>query len=179
MSIMCRVYLASGLGLALMAASMPVSASAQMANDGDIRPAVLGLPEFVETLAEITPELLHLQQEVVEARRIQLEGTRQQYRVGQRALEGVYEAEQAYYKELESLRLMTARSNNNSISEKELLKIRIAVKSEALASLKDLGESVKDRFSVGEVTRVDISEIKAKVLKAEIMLEALKRVASD
>jgi hypothetical protein len=172
------VCLASGLALVLMAGPMPMSASAQSARDAKTRAALLALQgEFAEPLVEVTPDLLRLQQQLVEARRAETDGARKEQLIGQRTWREVGPIEQNYYRELEILQVMTARLNNKSISEKDLLKIRIAVRATALASLKKESEVAQDRFQGGEVTPVDIAGIKATELKAEIMLEALKRAA--
>ena len=97
--------------------------------------------------------------------------------MGQRTSKEIVTLEQVYFRELEALRVMTARWNNKSISERELLKIRVAVRSEALIVLQRHVGQVQSRFVTGEVTRVDVEGAKAAALKAEIMLEALKNAA--
>jgi hypothetical protein len=154
--------------------------SAQSARPAELTGALLGLQnEFPDSLHRITPELLRLQQQLIESVRIELVGVRDEERVGQRTLKEIVALEQVYFRELESLRVMTARWNNKSISERELLKIRIAVRSEALTVLQRHAAQVQSRFITGEVTRVDLEGAKAAMLKAEIMLEALKNAAGE
>jgi hypothetical protein len=157
---------------------MVTPASAQSARDAKIRAALVGLQhEFAEPLVEVTPELLRLQQDLVEALRDELGGVREEAWVDQRKTEEILAMVQMYYGELETLQVMTARSKSKSISEKELLKIRIAVRSDALAILKDSIEQTKNRFNVGEVTSTDVAAAKAAASKAEIMIETLKQAA--
>jgi outer membrane protein TolC len=174
------VAFASGLCLVLMASPLAWSVSAQSARPAELTGALLGLQnEFPDSLHRITPELLRLQQQLIESVRIELVGVRDEERVGQRTLKEIVALEQVYFRELESLRVMTARWNNKSISERELLKIRIAVRSEALTVLQRHAAQVQSRFVTGEVTRVDLEGAKAAMLKAEIMLEALKNAAGE
>jgi hypothetical protein len=171
-------FIASGLILLLTAGLMMTPASAQSAKDDRIKAALVGLQhEFAEPLVEVTPELLRLQQDLVEALHDELGGVREEARVGQRKTEEILAMVQIYYGELETLRVMTARSKNKSIAEKELLKIRIAVRSDALAVLKGSIEQTKNRFNVGEVTSTDVAAAKAAAFKAEIMIETLKQAA--
>ena len=174
------VAFASGLCLVLMASPLARSVSAQSARPAELTGALLGLQnEFPDSLHRITPELLRLQQQLVESVRIELVGVRDEERVGQRTSKEIVVLEQVYFRELESLRVMTARWNNKSISERELLKIRIAVRSEALTVLQRHAAQVQSRFVTGEVTRVDLEGAKAATLKAEFMLEALKNAAGE
>lgn len=170
--------IASGLALLLTAGSMVAPASAQSASDAKIRAALASLQhEFAEPLVEVTPELLRLQQDLVEALRAELDGVGEEARKGQRNTEDILAVVQIYYGELETLKVMTARSKSKSISEKELLKIRIAVRSDALAIFKESIEQAKSRFNAGEVTSTDVAAAKAAGLKAEIMIETLKQAA--
>jgi hypothetical protein len=171
-------FIASGLVLLLTAGSFVMPASAQSAKDARITAALAGMQhEFAEPLVEVTPELLRLQQNLVEALRAELDGVREEARTGQRNTEDILAMLQIYYRELETLQVLTARSKSKSISEKELLKIRIAVRSDALAVLKESIEQTKNRFNVGEVTSTDVAAAKAAALKAEIMIETLKQAA--
>jgi hypothetical protein len=172
------ICLASGFFLLLAAGPIAPPASAQSAGEEKLRSALLGLRnEFPETLVKITPQLLRLQKELVENLRIQLAGVREGEKVRQQSIEEVVEAQLAYLKELEALRVMDARSGNASASEKDLLKIRIEVRTEALSYLKKLSQSVEERVKVGNVTTSDVAAARASALKAEIMLEALKAAA--
>jgi hypothetical protein len=170
-------YLASGLALLLTVGPMATPAAAQSAKDARIRAALAGLHEFVEPLVEVRPELLRLQQDLVETLRAELDGVRMLARTGQRSTEDILAVVQIYYGELETLQVITARSKSKSISEKELFKLRIAVRSNALAVLKEIIEQTKDRYNVGEVTSADVAAAKAAALKAEIMIEPLKQAA--
>ena len=153
-------------------------ASAQSADQEKLRSALLGLrQEFPETLVKMTPQLLGLQKELVESLRVRLAGVQEDEKVGQRSLEEVFEAQLAYLRELEALRVMEARGGKTSVSERDLLRIRIEVRTEALSHLKKLSQSVADREKVGEVTHSDVAAASAVALKAEIMLEALKAAA--
>jgi hypothetical protein len=68
---------------------------------------------------------------------------------------------------------------NKSISGREILKIQIAVRSDALHSLKNYSKSMQARFSAATETDGDIKAAKAKTLRAEIVLKALKHTASE
>jgi hypothetical protein len=175
------VALAPALCLALSQAHMPAPASAQSAaRPAELTAALLGLQhEFPETLHKITPELLSRQQQLVESLRIYEEGVRDEARVGQRTMQDVISATEAYFRELEILKVMAARTRNKSISDKEILRIRIETRAEALLYLQNDARRLQDRFTVGEVTRVDIELAKARELKAEIMLEALRNAAGE
>jgi hypothetical protein len=180
MNFMRRVCFASGLGLLLMAGPMPTAAFAQSAEDARIRATLLGLQqEFAEPLVEVTPELLGLQEELVAALLLEWHGMQEQTRVGVRTMEDAVSSEQNYYRELETLEVMKARLNSTAISEREILKIRIAVRSDALVSVKEDSALARDRFNVGEVTFTDVAAMRARVLKATIMLEALKRASGQ
>ena len=74
---------------------------------------------------------------------------------------------------------MEARSGNTSISEKELLRTRIDTKFKALSYLQRLSEDAEGRYRTGEITRTNVALAKAKALKAEIMLQALKNAAGE
>lgn len=153
-------------------------ASAQSAQQADLAGALMGLHhEFPETLHKITPELLRLQEQLVDELRILEAGTREEERVGQRPIEDVIEVTEYYFRELEALMVMTARSRKESITEQEILGIRIDVRSQALAVFRRDSAATKDRFAVGEVTNTDFARAKARALKAEMMLEALKNAA--
>jgi outer membrane protein TolC len=174
------IGLASTFLLLLTASSVPPPASAQTAGEDKITPALLSLrQELPETLVKITPELLGAQKQLVEALRLGLEGVRDEERVGQRTVEDVFVAELAYFRELEALKVMEARRDKDSISERELLKVRLEVRSEALSVLKQISRHVEGRHRVGEVTRTDVELTKAAALKAEIMLQALKSAAGE
>ena len=153
-------------------------ASAQSAKPADLAGALMGLHhEFPETLHKITPELLRLQEQLVDELRILEAGTREEERVRQRPIEDVIKVTEYYFRELEALQVMTARSRKESITEQEILGIRIDVRSQALAVFKRDSEVTKDRFTVGEVTNTDFARAKARALKAEMVLEALKNAA--
>jgi hypothetical protein len=160
-------------------AGLAPTASAQSTKDDGIRPALLSQQEFIETLADITPELLHLQQEVVNTLSTDLEDSKNRRQTGALTIDSYTDTEQSYYRELESLQIMKARLDNKSISAKKILKIRIAVRSDALASLKRLSESVKESRMAGTAGVREVAAAEVKVLKAEIVLEALKRAAGE
>jgi hypothetical protein len=178
-AIPATLCLASGL---LLLAPGPIAppASAQSADQEKLQAALLGLrQELPETLVKITPQLLGLQKALVESLHVRLAGVQEDEKVGQRTLEEVSEAQLAYLKELEALRVMEARSGKTAVSERDLLKIRIEVRTEALSYLKRLSQSVEDRAKVGEVTHSDVAAARAVALKAEIMLEALKSAVGE
>ena len=153
-------------------------ASAQSVKPADLTGALMGLHhEFPETLHKITPELLRLQEQLVDELRILDAGTREEERVGQRTIEDIINVTEYYFRELEALQVMTARSRKEPITEQEILGIRIVVRSRALAVFKRDSEATKDRFTVGEVTNTDFARAKARALKAEMVLEALKNAA--
>jgi hypothetical protein len=165
---------------ALLFASNEVAppACAQSVKPADLRGALMGQHhEFPETLHKITPELLRLQEQLVDELGILQAGIREEERVGQRPNEDVIKATEDYFQELEALQVMSARSREQSITEQEILGIRIAVRSRALAVFKSHSEATKDRVAVGEATTTDYARAKARVLKTEIMLEALKNAA--
>jgi outer membrane protein TolC len=180
MSSMRYVGLACGVCLLLGASPIPAPAFAQSAREAKLTSALLGLHgELVEALAEITPELLRLQEDLVNALRVQLNGAREDERVAVRTHDEVSAVERAYFSEQECLDVMTARFKNKAISDKEILRIRIAVRSKAVASLKDHVEYLTTRYAAGEVTRSDIEAARIRALKEEISLEAMKYAAGE
>ena len=101
-------------------------ASAQSGKPADLTGALMGLHhEFPETLHKITPELLRLQQQLVDELGILQAGTREEERVGQRTIEDVINVTEYYFRELEALQVMTARSRKEAVTEHEILEIRI------------------------------------------------------
>lgn len=176
MKFMRRLDLASALGLIL--AAIPAFVSAQSARDGETRSALLTLQrELAEPLIDVTPALLNLQEELVEALRLEADGTREDARRGMRPLIDIVAAEQTYYSELETLQVMKARLKNKSISRRELLKIRIAVISDLLATLQEALRRTRDRYAIGEVTKTEIVKIQAAIVKTRVMTEALMQAA--
>lgn len=179
-AIPAMICLASSFLLPFAVSPVHHPASAQTAGEDKIKAALLGLKqELAETLVKITPELLGAQKELVEALRIRLAGVREEERVGQRTVDDVFAAHEAYLREMEALRVMEARNGKDSISERELLKIRIEARSESLSLLKEYSRRMEDRWRVGEVTRTDVALARAAALKAEVMLEALKGAAGE
>jgi hypothetical protein len=165
---------------AILLLAAPAPASAQSAADDRLRLALLGLQqEFAATLHEITPALLKLQKELVDQLRGHFVGVEEEERVGRRTMQDLELASEAYFRELELLQVMEARSGNRSISDKELLKIRIETRSQALSYLQRHSKFAVDRHRVGEITRTDVAMAKARALKAEVMLEALKSAAGE
>ncbi len=142
-----------------------------------VRAVLLGQQEFVETMADVTPELLRLQEELVKTLRAGFESAQDQFRQGTEM--DFTDIAQTYYKELEALQIMKARLNKKSISGKEILKIQIAVRSDALASLKQYSTFLQEMFQAGTASSRKVGEAKAKVLKAEIMLMVLKHATRE
>jgi len=170
--------LASSLLLVVAAGPIAPLASAQSAEEEKLRAAFLGLrQEFPETLVKITPQLLSLQKQLVEQLRIQLAAVKEDEKAGKLGLAELAEAQLPYLRELETLRVMEARSSNPSISEKEVLKMRIEIRSEALSYLKKLSQQAEASSKVGDMTFADVAVAKATALRAEIALEALKAAA--
>jgi hypothetical protein len=174
-----RAMLAAASACLLLAPdAVAPPASAQSPEPSGLTGALLGLHrEFPETLHKITPELLRLQEELVGELRTLEAGTREEERTGLRTIEDVIDVTEHYFRELEALLVMTARSRQESITDREILGIRIDVRSQVLAALKRDSEATKDRFAVGEVTNTDLARTKARALKAEMVLEALRNAA--
>jgi hypothetical protein len=181
MRFMRRVCLASGLasllGLVLMA-DLTQPASAQSVRDDRIRASLLGQQEFIETVAEITPELLRLQKELVEKRDAALN-------LAKRALESgagprdFSDIEQSYYRELETLEVMTARARNKSISGKEILRIKVKVRSKAVDSLKEYVSALRRESENGFVGTDAVVAAEANALRAEVVLTAMMQAAGE
>src|SRR5262245_33955656 len=174
-SLLWMLGVASIAFLSFMAGAIAPLAFAQSARPSELTSAMLGLQhEFPETLHKITPELLSLQQRLIDELRLQKQGTEEEERVGQRTAEEVLAVSEVYFRELETLRVIAALSSRKGISDREILKVRIEVRSEALAFLKRFSQYTEQRFNAGEVLRTDLARMKVRALKAEIMLEALK-----
>jgi hypothetical protein len=168
------ICLASGLILLLATGPLAPSAAAQSAGEEKLRSALLGLQhEFPDTVVEITPKMLSLQKEVVQNLGISL----QYAKADVATAEDLLRAQLAYLREVEALRVMEARSSKTPVSEKELLKIRIEIRSDALSHLKRYSQTVQVRAEVQEMTAGDVAAARAAALKAEIALEALKAAA--
>ncbi len=168
--------LLSGLAWGLVLAAGPVQAQSPAPEEigRALRSLQLGLVE----LPEVTPAILALQRELVEALRSKLAGMKKEYAVGQQAVDSVLEAELAYWNELETLKVMEARTGNSQVSQAELLQVRIRIRSAAVKRLKEMADQIRTRYRVGEVLQTDVEEATARALKAEIMLEALRAVAT-
>jgi hypothetical protein len=166
------VGLASGLGLILI---LHLTPAASARTDDTVRALLLGAPEFIET--HVTPGMLRLQQELVDTLSQELDYKERQVTTGIVRPENLSNIVQAYYRELETSKIIQARLHKKSISGKEILKIRITVRSDALDSLKKHSESAQRSYAMGVASVIDIAAVKAEVLKAEIMLRALRRAA--
>jgi hypothetical protein len=171
------------LGLAsvtfLLFNSLAPPAFAQSAKNEKIEAALLSLQhESPATLQKITPELLGLQKELANTLNTRVEGLREEFRIGQRTVEDVASAVEVYFRELETLKVMAARASKKSVSEGELLSIRIETRSTALSYLREFLRQTEDRFTIGEVTPSDVAVMRARSLKAEIMLKALQGAAA-
>src|SRR5579871_2686672 len=100
MNSMSYTCLATGLGL-MLTAGLTQTASAQSTKDDMVRAVLLGQQEFVETMADVTPELLRLQEELVKTLRAGFESAQDQFRQGTEM--DFTDIAQTYYKELEAL----------------------------------------------------------------------------
>src|SRR5262245_58488991 len=108
------ICLMSGFFLLLTASPIPPFASATWAQEGST-----------------TPALLNLQKELVETLRTQMEAMKAEARIGQRNIQEIIYASEAYFRELEVQQVMEARSGKELVSEKQLLTVRIAARSKA------------------------------------------------
>lgn len=153
---------------------MPEAVSAQSAS----RSALLTLrQEFAEPVGEVTPALLHAQEELVRARRRAVDLMEEQVKTGAQILLNVLAAQVAYYRELETLEVMQAISKKRSISQKELVKIRLTVRSQLITQLVDMLNVTKRNFVNGTATDLDVVEAEALVLKARVGIAALNAAA--
>lgn len=158
--------------------SLAPSVFAQSSDTQKIEAALLSLQrELPATLHKITPELLGLQKKLVDTLRARVDKVRDEQRLGQRTIEDVADALEVAFRELETLRVMAARADKESISEKELLDIRVETRSKALEYLQEFVRQTDDRLSVGEVTESEADAMRARALKAEIMLKVLQDAA--
>lgn len=154
-------------------------ASAQSAKDDRIRAVLAGQQEFVETLAEITPQVLRLQKELVEKLKASLDFAKQALESGTVQGHNFTDLEQTYYRELEALEVMSARAKDKSLSANEILKIKIRVRSEAVEDLKQSVAALRQQVSEGVVGIDAVGAAEARALKAEIVLIAMKQAAGE
>jgi hypothetical protein len=172
------ICLACGLLLLLAAGPFASSASAQSAEEEKLRGALLGLHrDFPEALVKITPRLLSLQRQLVEQHRLQVAAVKEDESIGKPGVAEIGAALLPYMRELETLKIMEARNKSPSISEKEILKIRIEMRSRALSVFKELRAEVEASVKAGEAGKGELAAARAAVLKAEIVLEAMKAAA--
>lgn len=121
-------------------------------------------------------DLLKLQKELVATLDTRLSRTSAERRIGQRTDFEIILAMEDYYKELETACVMEAlAASKKTVEDTQTLQVRIEAVTAASEAFSAFAASLQDRYTVGEITPVEVAIGKAAALKAEIRLETLKK----